>query len=134
MNLDPNLIEPSQDFLNDATIGFIFECINTRELDKLPPNPIVRQDSAGHYVAIDGHNLLAVKTFLGETQSVHIAGSATDGLPEISDMDIKRNTELSEKFETCIAERDRVRQRGITSFKDLIELNTTMFNTTGVEI
>ncbi len=61
MLVEAKTIIPSQDFLKPATVRFIFDCIKSGDLDKLPPEPIVRKDENGNLVAIDGHNILAVR-------------------------------------------------------------------------
>jgi len=61
INVKASQIKPSQDFIKEETIGYILECIIKNELNKLPPTPIVRLNPDGSgYIAIDGHNLIAV--------------------------------------------------------------------------
>ena len=127
MKVSPNLISPSQDFLKPKTIRFIMECIKNGEIGKLPPTPIVRMDAKGNLIAIDGHNLIAVRLHRNEDVDVHIAESAKDGLPEISDANIQRNRDLKTKYEFVLAERDRLHEEGIDSFSDLIRLYSDLF-------
>ena len=112
-------VSPSQDFLKENTLRFILDCIKNGKEDELPPEPILRKDSDGNLIAIDGHNLLAVNGLLKRPTRVHIAEDATDGLPETGDANITRNKDLAEKFELSLAERDRVAEEGVKSFADL---------------
>ncbi len=127
MRVSPELIAPSQDFLKPSTIAFIFDCIERDELDRLPPDPIVRQDTDGALIAIDGHNLIAVKLYRQEEIEVHLASSATDGLPVHTQADTQRNNDLREKFEIVLDERNRVSGEGIASFRDLIKRYPELF-------
>lgn len=127
MRVSPETIVPSQDFLKPNTVVFILECIEKGRFDQLPPSPIVRRDKDGELIAIDGHNLIAVKLYRKEDIEVHIANSSTDGLPPITDADIQRNKDLKEKFEAVLVERDRVRSQGIVSFKDFIKRYPELF-------
>ena len=125
--VDPNKIAPSQDFLKEGTVNFILQCVKDGDYEQLPPNPIVRRDTEGKLVAIDGHNLLAVRAFYGQKQQVHIAESAEDGLIENSDADRLRNQDLRDKFESCLAARESVSSRGIDTFNDLISKYPQLF-------
>lgn len=120
MRVNPSQIVPSQDFLKPDTVRFIFKCIEDREFDKLPPSPIVREDAQGRLVAIDGHNLIAVKDFLGQELEVHVAQFADDGISEIAEADKVRNQELKHKFDSILEEREMVKKAGINTFSDLI--------------
>jgi len=128
MKLNPTQIAPSQDFLKPNTVQFILSCFATGNLADLPPAPIVRQDPNGNYVAIDGHNLIAVMAHRGEEIEVHPAKDAHDGLPPSTNQNRERNQDLLEKFEACLAERDKVAGKGIQSFQDLIQRNQELFN------
>jgi len=128
MKLNPSQITPSQDFLKPNTVRFILSCFATANLADLSPAPIVHQDPNGNYVAIDGHNLLAVMAHRGEDIEVHLAKDAHDGLPPSADQNRERNQDLLEKFEACLVERDKVAGRGIQSFQDLIQRNPALFN------
>ncbi|MDQ3064990.1 MAG: hypothetical protein M3Q36_01840 [bacterium] len=127
MLVSPQDISPSQDFLKQGTVNFIFTCIKNNELDKLPPAPIVRRDAQGQLVAIDGHNLIAVKHFLGEDIEVHIAESADDRIMGNTKAYNLRNHELKDKFEKVLIDRVEVYARGIKTFNDLISLHKDIF-------
>ena len=127
MKVFPNDIAPSQDFLKPKTVEYIFDCIQKGKLDNLPPSPIVRKDDRGNLIAIDGHNLLAVKVFLKETVDVHLAISSLDGLPETSEANVSRNIDLKEKFDTVLDNRDRLKKVGINTFEDLITKYPDLF-------
>lgn len=127
MLVSPNKICPSQDFLKPATVRFIFECLRTGNTDDLPPTPLVRTNDNGELVAIDGHNLIAVRCFLGQEIEVIPATSADDGLPATSDANIDRNKELASKYSTVLDEQRRVAAEGITSFTDLIRKYPDLF-------
>lgn len=127
MELDPNVIAPSQDFLKPQTIAFILKSIHENRREELPPDPIIRLDEQGNYIAIDGHNLIAVKVALGENVQVHLATSASDGLPDTSDQNRSRNEDLINKWDNCLEERARVAAEGITTFKELVNKYHELF-------
>jgi len=127
MKVSPNQILPSQDFLKPRTVAFIFECIQKGALDQLPPDPIARKDENGKLIAIDGHNIIAVRLHRGEDVEVHVAASADDGLPATSEANIQRNADLKEKFDAVLAERARVRGEGIDTFSDLVGRYENLF-------
>jgi hypothetical protein len=127
MRVSAEQLLPSQDFLKPRTVAFIFECIQKGELDQLPPNPIVREDKNGKLIAIDGHNLIAVKLHRGEEIDVHIATSADDGLPPISEANRQRDKDLKEKFDFVLTERTRLHDEGIDTFHDLISRYEDLF-------
>lgn len=127
MLVSPNQIAPSQDFLKENTIRFIFSCLNDGKNDELPPSPLVRKDETGVFVAIDGHNLIAVRLFRGEDVEVVEATSSTDGLPPTSQANATRNQELAEKFDLVLEEQKRVAASGILSFADLIARYRSLF-------
>ena len=127
MLVSPDKILPSQDFLKPDTVKYILACIKSGELEKLPPSPIVRKDEAGNLVAIDGHNLIAVKLKLNEDIEVHLADSADDGLPEDSDANIQRNEDLKHKFGSVVSESKRIQDAGIYSFNDLVARYEDLF-------
>lgn len=127
MLVSADKIRPSQDFLKPGTVRFIFECIRTDNTEELPPTPLVRTDEAGELVAIDGHNLIAVRCFLGQAVEVIPATSAEHGLPPTSKANIERNKELASKYDTVLDEQRRVAAEGITSFADLIAKYPDLF-------
>ncbi len=120
VNVDPNTVAPSQDFLKEKTLNFIFECIRNRREYELPPTPIVRKDQAGKLVAIDGHNILAAMTHLGRNVDVHVATSKTDGLIDNSEATKLRNKDLFDKFGESLEERDKTIKSGVSTFHDLV--------------
>jgi hypothetical protein len=120
MLVSPLDILPSQDFLKPMTVQYIFDCLKSGELDKLPPQPIVCKDHHGQLVAVDGHNLIAVKHFLHEDIEVHLAKDSNDGVEEKSEADRARNQELREKFENILDYRKTVLEAGINTFEDLL--------------
>jgi hypothetical protein len=127
MKVSPESILPSQNFLKEKTVRFIIECLRTGNLDELPPTPLVRENSEGRLVAIDGHNLIAVRQFRGEEIDVIIAASAQDGLPPTSEANITRNQELADKFDSVLEEQERVATEGITGFDALITQYPELF-------
>jgi hypothetical protein len=127
MQVSTEQILPSQDFLKEGTVRFIFECLNTGNLEELPPTPLVRRDQEGRLVAIDGHNLIAVRHYRNEPIEVIVATSPTDGLPATSEANIIRNRELADKYDTVLGEQRRVAAEGTTSFGDLIEKYPDLF-------
>lgn len=127
MRVDPGLVQPSQDFLKPQTVDFIFDCLENGHEDLLPPTPIVRSDNKGDLVAIDGHNLLAVYAFLGQELNVHVATSPEDGLPDTTEKNKQRNSDLRAKYDLCLTECSNIQQAGIKSFQDLTRDNNKLF-------
>jgi len=127
MQVSPEKILPSQDFLKEKTVRYIFACIASGQDDKLPPTPLVRKDENGNLVAIDGHNLIAVRLFRKEPIEVIVAASPNEGLPETTDANIERNKELAAKFQTVLDERRRVAAEGVTTFSDLLQKYPDLF-------
>lgn len=124
--IEPQFIRPSQNFLKEDTVRFILKQVFTGQHERLPPIPIVRYYSVtNQYIAIDGHNLLAVKDLLGEACSVYVPNSAQDEItvveaPNSSEFAIRcRNKDLAEKFYSVLELKDKVEQQGIRSFQDL---------------
>ena len=127
MEVSPKTILPSQDFLKPKTVAFIFNCIRVGKYDELPPAPIVRSDNKGNLIAIDGHNLIAVKLYRHEQIVVHLASNADDGLPPTSDANIQRNRDLHEKFDIVVEEYAKLQADGISNFEDLITRYSELF-------
>ncbi|KKR49224.1 MAG: hypothetical protein UT86_C0001G0196 [Candidatus Magasanikbacteria bacterium GW2011_GWC2_40_17] len=121
IKLKTNVIKPSQDFLKKGTVNFILDCYKKGEMDSLPPTPIVRKhpNVPGVYVAIDGHNLLAVNEFLGIDSEVYLVNSADDYLPNPTTKESisQRNQDLVDKYESSVFEADKINR----SFKELIK-------------
>lgn len=128
MRVPAEQLLPSQDFLKPTTVGFILDCFRKGTLDQLPPAPIVRKDENGRLIAIDGHNLIAVKLYRGEDVEVHLATSPDDGLPATSNANIQRNADLKNKYDSVLAERVMVQKKGIRTFRDLLSLYPSLFN------
>ena len=127
MLISPKKIAPSQDFLKEHTVRFIFSCLRDGNTKDLPPMPLVREDDEGKLVAIDGHNLIAVRQFRDEDIEVIVAESATDGLPPTTEANVTRNEELAAKYDSVLDERRRVATEGIVSFTDLIARYQPLF-------
>ncbi len=128
MFISPEKIAPSQDFLKERTVRFIFSCLRDGNTKELPPTPLVRKDDEGNLVAIDGHNLIAVRQFRGEDIEVIVAESSTDGLPPTTDANIARNEELAAKYDSVLEERRKVAAEGIVTFSDLITQYQPLFD------
>lgn len=124
----PISILPSQNFLKENTVRFIFDCLANNRIDELPPTPLVRKNKHGDLVAIDGHNLIAVRLFRDEMIDVVIADSASEGLPPTSEANRTRNQELAEKFDVVLKERQKVETEGILTFQDLIRKYPHLFD------
>jgi len=127
MLVSPEKIAPSQGFLKEKTVRFIFACLRDGNIDDLPPTPLVRKDDEGNLVAIDGHNLIAVRHFRGEGIEVIVAKSSADGLPPTTEANITRNEELAAKYESVLKERQKVVAEGIVNFADLIARYQPLF-------
>jgi hypothetical protein len=128
MFISPEKIAPSQNFLKEGTVRFIFSCINGGNTEDLPPTPLVREDDEGNLVAIDGHNLIAARQFRGEDVEVIIAGSPTGGLPPTTKANNTRNEELAAKYDSVLEERRKVAAEGIVTFADLIARYQPLFD------
>lgn len=123
-------IRPSQDFLKEDTVRYIFECLAAGDIESLPPAPIVREsDAEGEYIAIDGHNLIVVNDYLGKPCLVYVANSANDRLTEAVNAEAleARNTDLSEKYELAYIKSNRLRQEGLNSFSQLRDKYPALF-------
>lgn len=128
MRVNPADILPTQDFLKAGTVKYIFDCIADNNEAGLPSSPIVRKDSEGNMLAVDGHNLIAVRLALGEDIEVHLATSKIDGLAVKNQKDIDRNADLLEKYNQISELRAQTVLAGINAFQDLIDQNQEMFN------
>ncbi len=128
MLISPEKIGPSQDFLKERTVRFIFSCLRDGNTQELPPTPLVRKDDEGNLVAIDGHNLIAVRQFRGEDIEVIVAESAADGLPPTSEANITRNEELAAKYSSVLDERQKVAAKGVVTFADLVVRYQSLFD------
>lgn len=128
VKVNPDSIKPSQDFLKPGTIRHIISCIKTGDIENIPPTPIVRMDENDELIAIDGHNLLAVKSYLHEEVDVHIATSANDGLSPTDVAAGKRNEELNLKYEDVINFQKAISSKGINTFKDLTDRYQELFD------
>lgn len=121
--IDPIQILPSQDFLKDGTVRMIANALASGQLDRVPPPPIVRAASfSDRLVAIDGHNLLAVKLLMGERCLVYLAEHPNDHLALSSDDSAiaQRNRDLTDKFEASEIEARQLFARGITGMSALL--------------
>ena len=127
MLVSPGDIRPSQNYLKESTVRFIFECLRTGQIEALPPTPLVRVDADGNLVAIDGHNLIAVYWFRGQKLEVISVTSATDGLPPTSEANNERNKELAAKYDTVLDDQRLVAAEGIASFADLVAQYPKLF-------
>ncbi|HTE57710.1 MAG TPA: hypothetical protein VK694_03115 [Verrucomicrobiae bacterium] len=127
MLVSPEQIAPSQDFLKERTVRFIFACLHEGNADNLPPTPLVRKDEKGKLVAIDGHNLIAVRLFRGEDIEVVVVESPTDGLPPTTEANVTRNRELAEKYDSALDKQRKVAAEGIVTFSDLIARYQSLF-------
>jgi hypothetical protein len=128
MLISPAKIAPSQDFLKERTVRFIFSCLRDGNTENLPPTPLVRKDDEGNLVAIDGHNLIAARQFRGEDIEVIVAESSTDGLPPTTEANITRNEELAAKYDSVLDERRKVAAEGVVTFADLIARYQPLFD------
>ena len=131
MKVSPQQLLPSQGFLKPNTVAFILDCIRNGELDQLPPTPIVRRGLGDDLIAIDGHNLIAVMLHQDEDIEVHLAESADDGLPPTSGANIQRNKDLKDKFESALAERERLQAEEVDTFQDLMNRYSDLFKDQG---
>jgi hypothetical protein len=127
MLVDPNDILPTQDFLKPETVQFIFECIKKGDFEDLPPTPIVKRTISDQLLAVDGHNLIAVKQFLGERLEIHIADSPDDGLDPTSEAITARNSDLKQRFDLVEKDWERTIASGIRTFADLVKQYPDLF-------
>ena len=119
IKINPSLIRPSQDYLKGDTLDYIKQNFEAGDLEKLPPSPIVRKDEDGGYVAIDGHNLLAFYSLRNMECGVYVAESKDDKIEGDSEMILKRNKDLFEKYDTALQEAHSLKEKGIVTIKDL---------------
>lgn len=132
MLISPEKIAPSQDFLKERTVRFIFSCLRDGNTKELPPTPLVRKDEVGNLVAIDGHNLIAARQFRGEAIEVIVAESSTDGLPPTTKANAIRNQELAAKYDSVLDDRRKVVAEGVVTFADLIARYESLFDEVSV--
>ena len=128
MLVSPKQISPSQNFLKEKTVRFIFDYLRDGNSGVLPPTPLVRKDEEGNLVAIDGHNLIAARLFREEDVEVIVAESVTDGLSPTTEANITRNKELAAKFDSVLEERRKVAAEGVITFADLIARYQPLFD------
>ncbi len=117
-------ILPSQDFLKRKTVEYILDCIKKKKNDKLPPTPIVRNDpDSSKYIAIDGHNLIAVYDLMKKDINVFLVDSRNDELKEVAKSSIdavkKRNREVFEKYDRVVENVKMLKSKKIDSFETL---------------
>lgn len=121
IKLKTNVIKPSQNFLKKGTVDFILDCYKKGDISSLPPAPMVRKhpNIPDVYIAIDGHNLLAVNEFFGKGSEVYLVNSADDYLPNPKNIESisQRNKDLTDKFDSSVSEADKIN----CSFADLIK-------------
>lgn len=127
MKVKPQTILPTQDFLKPGTVAYIFNCIKSNHPEHLPPAPIVKKNEDGNLLAIDGHNLIAVKHYLKEDIDIHIASSRDEGIEVKDQKDEDRNTDLRAKFDQVDALREQTIKSGINTFDDLIFKHKDLF-------
>ena len=94
--LKTSQIKPSQNFLKEHTFNFIHKCIDEQREEDLPKAPLVKK-IGDTYVAIDGHNLIAVFDELKRDIEVYIVKSAAD-IPKVL-KDTPREYALKTKFD-----------------------------------
>lgn len=126
IKLKTSEIKPSQDFLKENTIKFILKNYFNNRRDLFPPIPLVRFNSnTNEYVAIDGHNLIAIYDLLGEEMDVFLVDNNQDFLkeenfPNSSKESLEsRNNDLKDKFDIILQEVEKVKNSGLNSFTDL---------------
>jgi hypothetical protein len=127
MLIRPEEVYPSQEILKPETVKYIFNCIRTKKRDHLPPPPIVRKINSS-YIAIDGHNLLAVYYYLKEPIEVHVATNNKDTINESTEGATERNAELRIKFRSVLKNREVAKLKGINTFSDLIAKYSQLFS------
>ena len=120
-------ILPSQDFLKENTVKYILDCLKNNTLDKLPTTPIVRKIGED-YVALDGHNLIAVMDYLGREVEVYVAATNKATLIGSSQAVAARNKEIKDKFDHLPFALNITQEKGIFEFKDLVNKYAKLFN------
>lgn len=126
ISLKTDKIRPSQDFLKEKTVIRILENYFKGRMNALPPIPLVRYvPEKDEYIAIDGHNLIALYDLIGEEMKVYVAESnddylTKDNFPESSEDSLQdRNSDLKDKFDLVIDDAEKVMKKGIVDFADL---------------
>ena len=124
--LKTSQILPSQDFLKDDTIKHILDLIHKNKLGDLPPTPIVV--AVGDvYVALDGHNLVAVMDFLNRDIKVFVASSKTDKVAGNNAASTGRNKEIMLKFDKILENLKTTQSKGIHDFTELRKKYSELF-------
>ncbi len=125
-------IIPSQGFLKENTITYILECLKSGKQESLPPTPITRKsDLKDKYIAIDGHNLIAVYDFLGKDCEIFVAESAEDALINVNADRVAlqaRNDDLKDKYDSSYEPANRLSVNGLRSFSQLRRRYSEIFS------
>ncbi len=124
--LKTSQIIPSQDYLKEGTVKFIVDCIEQGKTSELPPLPIVRP-FGDYYIAIDGHNLIAVMEHMNRDVKVFVVSTKNDKLPGTDDATQARNIELDQKFDGLEASMLETQKKGIHNFKGLVDKYSNLF-------
>jgi len=126
ISIEPKKLKPSQDYLKENTVKFILTCFYENREELLPPVPIVRHDTENDvFIAIDGHNLIAIYDLFDKNIDVYVADSAEDELLEKIFTESSREglesrkLELKEKYESVLYEYKKLKRVDINSFSDL---------------
>ena len=123
LKTNPSLIKPSQDFLKEDTLNFIKRNFEAGDFEKLPPIPIIRKDENNHYIAIDGHNLLAFYSLKNMECNVYVADGREDKFKGDSEMITKRNQDLFEKYDYALEQANLLDKKGVSTIKDLCKIS-----------
>jgi len=76
-------------------------------------------DNLEEYIAIDGHNLIAVKDLLKESIEVYVAEHEDDFIFGEGEAIEKRNKDLKDKFNFALSENRRIEKEGVLDFSSL---------------
>jgi hypothetical protein len=119
-------LKPSQNYLKEDTLKFILTCWFENRNDLLPPPPIVRKsEKVGEYIAIDGHNLIAIYDLFNQKIPVYIVENAQDELVDdffsqcIQEDLLNRKSELKKKYNSSIREAKKLERLDLSSFSSL---------------
>lgn len=118
--LDASKVIPSQDYLKGRTMQALIGYVEDKKPDLIPPPPIVLRVEDKSFVALDGHNLIALQALQKRRCMVYVMDSISDSLHTPDDIPISEDRKESVKERIQELEGDFFRYQSFT-FEELIE-------------